>query len=94
MAEAEEKRTYDLDFVSIPVFNGKNKAKFHEWFRRIQYTCAYSNRNLYKELLRRSAGTVMTILLKIDPTTRADKIKKKLQEHFGERPTNSMYPEN
>ena len=34
MAEAEEKRTYDLDFVSIPVFDGKNKAKFNEWFRR------------------------------------------------------------
>ena len=55
MAEAKEKRAYDLDFTSIPVFNGKNKAKFHEWFRRIQYTCAYSNQNLHKELLRRSA---------------------------------------
>ena len=92
MAEAEEKRAYDLDFTSIPVFNGKNKAKFHEWFKRIQYICAYSNRNLYKELLRRNAGTVMTILLKIDPTTRADKIKKKLQEHFGERPTQLHAP--
>ena len=77
MVEAEEKRAYDLDFASIPAFDVKNKAKFHEWFRRIQYTCAYSNRNLYKELLRRSAGTVMTILLKINPATRADKIKKK-----------------
>ena len=30
MAEAEEKKAYDLDFASIPVFNGKNNAKFHE----------------------------------------------------------------
>ena len=29
----------------------------------------------------------MTVLLKIDPTTRANKMKKKLQEHFRERPT-------
>ena len=36
MAEAEEKKAYNLDFASIPVFNGKNKANFHEWFRRIQ----------------------------------------------------------
>ena len=69
------------------MFNGKNKVKFHEWFRRLQYTCAYSSRNLHKELLRRSAGTVTTVLLKMNPATRANKIKKKLQEHFGERPT-------
>ena len=87
MAEAVEKITYDLDFTSIPVFDSKNKLKFHEWFRRIQYTCTYSNRNLYKELLRRSAGTVITILLKMNPVRRAYKIKKKLQEHFGERLT-------
>ena len=29
IAEAKEKRAYDLDFISIPVFNGRNKAKFH-----------------------------------------------------------------
>ena len=29
----------------------------------------------------------MAVLLKIDPTTRANKIKIKLQEHFIERPT-------
>ena len=51
MVEAEEKRAYDLDFTSIPVINGKNKSKFHEWFKRIQYMCIYSNRNLHKELL-------------------------------------------
>ena len=32
-------------------------------------------------------GTVTTILLKMNAATRADKIKKKLQEHFRERPT-------
>ena len=72
MAEAKEKRAYDLDFMSIPVFDSKNKAKFHEWFRKLQYTCAYSNRNLHKELLRRSAGTVTTVLLKMNAATRAD----------------------
>ena len=39
MAEAGEKRAYNLDFTSIPVFNGKIKATFYKWFRRIQYTC-------------------------------------------------------
>ena len=87
MAEAEEKRAYDLDFTSVLIFDGKNKAKFYEWFRRVQYTCAYSNQNLHKELLRRSAGTVTTMLLKMNAATRADKIKKKLQEHFGQIPT-------
>ena len=87
MAAAEEKRGYNLDFDSIPVFNGKYKTKFHEWFRHIQYTCAYSNRNLCKELLHRSARAVTTVLLKMDPATRAEKIKKTLQEYFGKRPT-------
>ena len=32
MAAAEEKRGYNLHFASIPVFNGKDKTKFHEWF--------------------------------------------------------------
>ena len=40
VAEAEEKRGYDLDFASIPIFNGKDKMKFQEWFRHTQYTCA------------------------------------------------------
>ena len=51
MTEAEEKRGYDLDFASIPIFNGRDKTKVHEWFRCTQYTCTYINRNLHKELL-------------------------------------------
>ena len=38
--------------------------------------------------LRRSTGMVTTVLLKMDAATRAEKIKKKLQEHFW-RKTNS-----
>ena len=87
MAEAEEKRGYDLDFASIPIFDGRDKTKFHEWFRHTQYTCAYSNRNLCQELLCRSAGAVTTVLLKLDKNMKEEKIKKILQEYFGERPT-------
>ena len=69
MATAEEKRGYDLDFSSIQVFNGKGKSK---WFRCIQHTCAYSSRSLHKELLHRSAGAVSTVLLKMEPATKAE----------------------
>ena len=55
--------------------------------RRVQYTCAYSNQNLHKELLQRNTGTVTNVLLKVNYAIRADKIKKKLQEHFRKRPT-------
>ena len=70
MAEAEEKRGYDLDFTSIPIFDRRDKTKFHEWCRCTQYTCAYSNRNLHQELLQRSAGAVTTVLLKWTKTSK------------------------
>ena len=42
MAEAAKKRAYDSDFTAIPVFNRRDKSKFHKWFRKIEYTCTYS----------------------------------------------------
>ena len=87
MAEAAGKRGYDLDFTSIPIFDGRNKVQFHEQYRCTEYTCPYSKRNLRQELLCRSAGAVTTVLLKMDKNLRHEKIKKILQEHFRERPT-------
>ena len=94
MAAAEEKRGYNLDFASIPIFSGKDKLKFHKWFRCTQHTCAYSNRNLCHKLLHRSAGAVTTVLLKLDKNARDEKIKKILQEYFRERQHNSTHQEN
>ena len=72
---------------SIPVIDGKDKTNFQEWFRHILHTCVYSNRSLHKELPQRSAGAVTNVLLKMEPTTKTEKIKKALQEYFSERPT-------
>ena len=87
MTAAGKKRGYNLDIVSILVFNGKDKTRFHEWFRQLQHTSVYRNRNPCKELLHKSAGAVTTVLLKMDPTARTKKIKKTLQEYFGKRAT-------
>ena len=76
IAKAAEKRGYDLDFTSIPIFDERNKTQFHKWYRHTEYTCTYSKRNLRQELLHRSVGAVTTILLKMDKNLRQDKIKK------------------
>ena len=83
MAEAAEKRGFDIDFASIPIFNGKNKSYFHKWYTRLEYTCTYSKRDLRHKLLCRSSGAVTTILHKVDKNLRSNKMKI-LQEHFGE----------
>ena len=90
IAKAAGKRGYNLDFASIPIFDGRNKSHFHDWFRHTKYTCAYSKRDLRQELLQRSAGAVTTILLKMDKNLRNDRIKKILQGHFGERHTHTI----
>ena len=46
MAEAAEERGYNLDFTSIPIFDGENKAQFHEWYRHTEYTRTYSKETL------------------------------------------------
>ena len=78
MATAKKKRGYDLDFASIPTFDQKDKTKFHEWFRCIQQTGTYSNRNLHKEFLCKSACAVTTLPLKMNTMDKAEKIKKVL----------------
>ena len=78
MSRTNKMRDDNVLFNSIEVYNGSNPTKFEKWIDNIDQGTCITDRDLRKELLKKSDGVIRNSLTMIDATWSDDDIIAKL----------------
>ena len=69
-------------FAGIDVYDGEDPSKFEGWLDAIEQACNMTDRNLCKELMKKSAGAIREMLLMMSAAWTDDDIISKLRQDF------------
>ena len=58
MTHSNQAREDDALFAGIEVYNGEDPSRFEGWLDAVKQACNMTNRNLRKELMKKSTGAI------------------------------------
>ena len=87
--EESKIRRHDKMFQNIPIFDGKDPARFDDWAERLELACSLSGRNIKEEAICYSAGPVRQMLLTLpdDPKYTWSMMKVETRRNFSNKKT-------
>ena len=87
MTHSNLAREDDALFSGIQVYDGEDQTQFKGWLDSVDQACNMTNRNLRKELMKKSAGVIRETLSMMNPDWTDDDIIRKLRQDFSSMST-------
>ena len=87
MTRSNQAREDDALFAGIDVYNGEDPSKFEGWLDAVEQACNMSDRNLHKELMKKSSGAIRETLSMMNTAWTDDDIISKLRQDFSSMST-------
>ena len=69
-------------FAGIDVYDGEDPSKFEGWLDAVEQACKMTDRNLHKELMKKSSGAIRETLSMMNAAWTNDNIISKLRQDF------------
>ena len=63
MTHSNQAREDDALFTGIEVYDGEDPSRFEGWLDAVEQACNMTDRNLHKELMKKSTGAIREMLL-------------------------------
>ena len=74
-------------FTGIQVYDGEDQTHFEEWLDAVEQACNMTDRNLRKELMKKSTGVIRETLSMMNPYWTDDDVISKLRQDFSSMST-------
>ena len=82
MTHSNQAREDDALFAGIDVYDGEDPSHFEGWLDAVKQACNMTDRNLRKELMKKSTGAIRETLSMMNASWTDDDIISKLQTRF------------
>ena len=82
MTHSNQAREDDALFAGIEVYDGEDPSRFEGWLDAVEQACNMTDRNLHKELMKKSTGAIRETLLMMNAAWTDDDIISKLRQDF------------
>ena len=82
MTYSNQAREDNALFVGIEVYDGEDPSKFEGWLDVVEQACNMTDRNLCKELMKRSSGAIRETLSMMNAAWTDDDVISKLRQDF------------
>ena len=87
MTQSNQAREDNALFAGINVYNGEDPSKFEGWLDAMEQACNMTDRNLCKELMKKSSGAIRETLLMMNAAWTNDDVISKLRQDFSSMST-------
>ena len=87
MTHSNQAREDGALFAGIKVYNSEDPSKFEGWLDAVEQACNMTDRNLCKELMKKSSGAIRETLSMMNTTWTDDDIISKLRQDFSSMST-------
>ena len=87
MTHSNQAREDDALFAGIEVYNGEDPSCFEGWLDAVEQACNMTDRNLRKELMKKSTGAIRETLSMMNASWTDDDIISKLRQDFSSMST-------
>ena len=78
MTHSNQAREDDALFAGIEVYDGEDPSRFEGWLDAVKQACNMTDRNLRKELMKKSTGAIRETLSMMNASWTDDDIISKL----------------
>ena len=82
MTHSNQAREDDALFAGIDVYDGEDPSKFEGWLDAIEQACNMTDRNLHKELMKKSSGAIRETLLMMNAAWTDDDVILQAKARF------------
>ena len=82
MTCSNQAREDDALFAGIEVYNGEDPSRFEGWLDAVEQACNMTDRNLRKELMKKSTRAIRETLSMMNASWTDDNVISKLQQDF------------
>ena len=82
MTHSNQAQEDDTLFAGIDVYDGEDPSKFEGWLDDVEEACNMTDRNLHKELMKKSAGAIRETLSMMSAAWTDNDIISKLRQDF------------
>ena len=87
MTRSNQVQEDDALFAGIDVYDGEDPSKFEGWLDAVEQACNMTDRNLHKELMKKSSGAIRETLLMMNTAWTNDDVISKLRQDFSSMST-------
>ena len=87
MTQSNQAREDNALFAGIDVYDGEDPSKFEGWLDAVEQACNMTDRNLRKELMKKSSGAIRETLSMMNAAWTDDDIISKLRQDFSSMST-------
>ena len=87
MTQSNQAREDDALFAGIDVYDGEDPSKFKGWLDAMEQACNMTDRNLHKELMKKSFGAIRETISMMSAAWTDDDIISKLRQDFSSMST-------
>ena len=87
MTRSNQAREDDALFAGIDVYDGEDPSKFEGWLDAVEQACNMTDRNLHKELMKKSSGAIRETISMMSAAWTDDDIISKLRQEFSSMST-------
>ena len=87
MTRSNQAREDDALFTGIDVYDSEDPLKFEGWLDAVEQACNMTDRNLRKELMKKSSGAIRETILMMSTAWTDDNIISKLRQDFSSMST-------
>ena len=87
MTHSNQAREDDALFAGIEVYDGEDPSHFEGWLDAVKQACNMTDRNLRKELMKKSTGAIRETLSMMNASWTDDDIISKLRQDFSSMST-------
>ena len=84
---SNQKREDDALFAGIEVYDGEDPSQFEGWSDAVKQSCNMTDRNLIKELMKKSTGAIRETLSMMNASWTDDDVISKLRQDFSSMST-------
>ena len=82
MTHSNQAREDNALFAGIDVYNGEDPSRFEGWLDAVKQACNMTDRNLQKELMKKSTGAIRETLLMMNAAWTDNDVISKLRQDF------------
>ena len=87
MTHSNQAREDDALFAGIEVYDGEDPSHFEGWLDAVEQACNMTDRNLRKELMKKSTGAIRETLSMLNASWTDDDVISKLRQDFSSMST-------
>ena len=89
MTHSNQAREDNTLFAGIEVYDSKDPSRFESWLDTVKQACNMTDRNLHKELMKKSTGAIRETLSMMNAAWTDNDIISKLRQDFSSMSTMS-----